>query len=514
MFSTTITGTVYGVQAYLVRVEADVSNGLPAFLMVGSLSLETRESRERVMVALKNVGLQLPAKHITINLSPGDRRKEGTAFDLPIAVAVLRSMEMLPQFAEDEILFLGELGLNGEMKKAKGVLPIIMEAARMGVKQCIVPLENVEEAAVIPDITIRGAENILQVISFLTAGEQEGEAILPAAFVCGQEEPLEGTGEDAPNFSKVIGQETAKRGAEIAAAGFHNLLMTGPPGVGKSMIAKCILDILPPLTLEESLEVTTIKSISGEMSPGEALVSMRPFQSPHHSISTTAMVGGGRLPKPGVISMAHRGVLFLDELPEFDRKVLDSLRQPMEDRQLHVSRLQGNVTFPADFMLIAAMNPCLCGYYPDKSKCRCTELMVKKYLNKVSGPILDRMDLCVELQAVSFDKVTNNVPAEDSDTIRLRVKRAREAQEQRFAHTNLRFNGDIPAASIEKYCPLDKEQQRIMEQLYQNLQLSVRAYHKILRVARTISDLSGEEKILSEHLMEAAMYRPSVEYWK
>ncbi len=514
MFSTTITGTVYGVQAYLVRVEADVSNGLPAFLMVGSLSLETRESRERVMVALKNVGLQLPVKHITVNLSPGDRRKEGTAFDLPIAVAVLRSMEMIPNFAEEEILFLGELGLNGEIKKTKGVLPIIMEAARKGMKQCIVPLENVEEAAVIPNITVRGAENILQVISFLTVGEQEGASILPAAFVCGQEETVKETGEDAPNFSKVIGQETAKRGAEIAAAGFHNFLMTGPPGVGKSMIAKCILDILPPLTLEESLEVTTIKSISGSMVPGESLASMRPFQSPHHSISTTALVGGGRMPKPGVISLAHRGVLFLDELPEFDRKVLDSLRQPLEDRQLHISRLQGSVTFPADFMLVGAMNSCPCGFYPDKSRCHCTELMVKKYMNKVSGPILDRLDLCVELQTVSFDKFTSNCATEDSDTIRMRVKRAREAQEHRFEHTNFRFNGDIPAMSIDKYCVLDKEQQRIMEQLYQNLQLSVRAYHKILRVARTIADLSGEEKILSEHLMEAAMYRPAVEYWK
>lgn len=514
MFSTTITGTVHGVQAYLVRVEADVSGGLPAFLMVGSLSLETREARERVMVSLKNKGIQIPPRHITVNLSPGDRRKDGTAFDLGIAVAILKATEMIPSLEHENTLFLGELGLGGEIRPAKGVLPIVQEAVRQGIKECIVPMDNAKEAAVIPGIDVRGARDITQVIDYLSAGKGKGEKILPLIQqAMPAMDSLKGT-KDITDFSEIAGQEMAKRAAEIAAAGFHNLLMVGPPGVGKSMIACCLSGILPPLTREESLEVTSIKSIAGQMEAGETLCVQRPFVSPHHSISLSALVGGGTIPKPGRISLAHRGVLFLDELPEFDRNVLDALRQPLEERKIHISRVGGNVAFPADFIFVGAMNPCTCGYYPDRNRCHCSEPEVARYMRKVSGPILDRIDLCVELQPVAMGYLGKDNQRETSEIIRKRVERAREIQFRRFRNTPFQFNGDIPGPKVEEYCDLGIRELKCMEELYGNLQLSVRSYHRILRVARTIADMDEKERIGVEHLMEAAMYRPSLEYWK
>ncbi len=514
MYSTVLTGALQGVSAYPVCVEADVSGGLPAFLMVGSLSLETRESRERVMIALKNVGLDMPPCHITVNLSPGDRRKEGTAFDLPIAVAVLEAMGKIPKGAGRNILFLGELGLNGEIKETKGVLPIVRAAVSAGISQCIVPKRNVREGAVIPGIQVRGAENILEVIHFLSAEGTEREEILPSTTVDVAALFQEGALEGALDFSEIAGQEVAKRAAEIAAAGFHNLLMVGPPGAGKSMIAKRIGGILPPLTLEESLEVTGILSVAGLLKGEEALVTRRPFMSPHHTISQSALIGGSVIPKPGVISLAHRGVLFLDELPECQRKILDSLRQPLEEREVTISRVGGNVTYPSDFMLVCAMNPCPCGYYPDKNKCSCTENEVHRYLGKVSGPILDRIDLCVELHAVEYNSLQNQRRGEDSATIRARVEKARERQKERFRDDSYKFNGDMDAASMEKYCKLGAAEKKCMEQLYESFGLSARAYHRILKVARTIADLAGCEDIKEEHLMEAAFYRPASEYWR
>lgn len=519
MYSMIYSGALQGVSAYPVSVEVDIARGLPAFYMVGSLSTEVRESRERVTVALKNAGFQLPPCHITVNLSPADKRKEGTAFDLPIAIGMLETLEIIPPRAAEGILFLGELGLDGELKKVRGVLPIVQAAQAHGIQQCIVPKANVREGAVIPNITVRGAGNILEIVDFLMAGSEQRERILPAVSVDTSSLFGEGASDGCGNsgerldFRDVVGQETARRAAEIAAAGFHNMLMVGPPGAGKSMIAKRIPGILPPLTLEESLEVTSVVSVAGLMGAGEALVTERPFRSPHHTISQAALVGGSAVPKPGMISLAHRGVLFLDELPEFQRIALDALRQPLEEHRVIISRASGNVTYPSDFMLVCAMNPCPCGYYPNANRCSCTETQVKRYMGRVSGPILDRIDLCVELQPVDYFSLKDRTKGESSADIRRRVERARQRQRARFEGTGYRFNGDIEASAINIYCRLKEEEQRCMEKLYTSMQLSARAYHRILRVARTIADLDGAERIRVEHLMEASFYRPSLEYW-
>lgn len=514
MYSTVISGALLGVSAYLVSVEVDIAQGLPGFSMVGSLGSEVKESRERVMVALKNVGLQLPPKRITVNLSPADIRKEGSAFDLPIAVGMLESMGYFKAEAAENILFLGELGLDGEIKKVRGVLPIVREAAARGIRQCIVPAANIREGAVIPGIRVRGAGHIRELLQFLEAtGEEERERLLPAGQADASELSVSEDGENMPDFSQVNGQETAKRAAEIAAAGFHNLLMVGPPGAGKSMIARRIPGILPKLTPEESLEVTSVYSVAGLLEEGTALVRARPFQSPHHTISLAALVGGNASPRPGMISLAHRGVLFLDELPEFQRSALDSLRQPLEEHKIQICRAWGNVTYPSDFMLVCAMNPCPCGFYPDRGRCRCTDPQIRRYMGRVSGPILDRIDLCVELQPVDIAGLKKERRAESSSEIRVRVQKARERQRERFAGTKCRFNVDIEGTNIERYCSLDGDGQALMERLYHSLQLSARAYHRILKVARTIADLEGAEKIGTEHLLEASFYRPSAEYW-
>lgn len=514
MYCTVISGALLGVSAYLVSVEVDIAQGLPGFSMVGSLGGEVKESRERVTVALKNVGLALPPKRITVNLSPADIRKDGSAFDLPIAVGMLEAMGYFRQGAAEGILFLGELGLDGEIKKVRGVLPIVREAAARGIRQCIVPAVNAGEGAVIPGIQVRGAGHIRELLQFLESeGEEERERLLPV-----EQEDATGTfafenNENIPDFSQVSGQETAKRAAEIAAAGFHNLLMAGPPGAGKSMIARRIPGIMPRLTPEESLEVASVYSVAGLLEEGTALMRTRPFQSPHHTISMAALVGGNASPRPGMISLAHRGVLFLDELPEFQRVVLDSLRQPLEEHKIQICRAGGNVTYPSDFMLVCAMNPCPCGFYPDRERCRCTDPQIRRYMGKVSGPILDRIDLCVELQPVDIAGLKKGRRAESSSKIRDRVEKARERQKERFAGTKCRFNADIEGTNIERYCPLGGEEQELMERLYHSLRLSARAYHRILKVARTIADLEGAEEIGTEHLLEASFYRPSAEFW-
>ena len=514
MYSTTVTGALLGVSAYLVSVEVDISSGLPTLSLVGSLSQDVREARERVGVALRNTGIHLPPSRITVNLSPANRRKDGTAFDLAIAVGLLEAMGQICEGAAKDTLFLGELGLDGEIKSVSGVLPIIREAAAKGIKQCIVPSANGPEGALISGITVRGVDDLSQLISFLRSEHKERESVLPAIRLDAAKLFQDQSIEKIPDFSEVRGQETAKRGAEIAAAGFHHLLMAGPPGAGKSMIAKRIPGILPPLSLEESLEVTSIVSVAGLLKEGETLVTARPFQNPHHTITQAALVGGSTVPRPGVISLAHRGVLFLDELPEFQRAALDSLRQPLEEHQVHIARANSAVTYPSDFMMVCAMNPCPCGYYPDVNRCRCTEPQIRRYMGKVSGPILDRIDLCVELEAVDIAGLKAEENSESSAQIRERVMEARKRQQKRFHGTAYRFNSDIRAADIEVFCPLGKREKQHMEQLCRALGLSVRAYHRILKVARTIADLEGADKIGMEHLMEASFYRPAQEYWK
>lgn len=509
MISTITAGGLYGVEAYLVQVEVDISTGLPGFSMVGSLNGEVREARERVQVALRNVGFDQPPMKITVNLAPADIRKEGTAYDLPIAVGILQSYGYFKPADTEGILFAGELGLSGEIKGVRGILPIVREAAKKGIKCCIVPMENASEGAVIPGIEVRGAKDFKQIVRFLQAKASVRNEILPVVEIDRESYFAQAVVEAELDFSDVHGQEGAKRAAEIAAAGFHNLMMIGPPGAGKSMIAKRIPGILPPLSIEESMEVSSIYSVAGKLQETQPLLVKRPFQSPHHSITQAALMGGSIVPKPGVISLAHRGVLFLDELPEFARMTLDSLRQPLEDQKVQVSRVYGNFSYPAGFMLVCAMNPCVCGYYPDKNRCTCTEPEVRKYLGKISGPILDRIDLCVEILPINVSQLNGSV-GESSEVIRRRVMAARKIQEERK-----QTNATITVSDMDRICYLGKKQRRLMEQAYETMHLSARGYHRTLRVARTIADLANEEQILEEHLMEALCFRMADNtYWR
>ena len=526
MYSKILSAALLGVNAIMINVEIDISPGLPSFIMVGCPGNEVKESRDRVWAALKNAGLQIPIAKITANLSPADLHKDGTSYDLPISIGLLTSAGILPPKASEGILFLGELGLNGDVRPVRGVLPIVKEAARNGYTECIVPKDNAHEGSVVPGIIVRGAASITQVIDYLLRHE---ENIMPA--ITTDINALFSTSDDNPlcDFSEIRGQEAAKRAAVISAAGFHSLLMTGPPGTGKSMIAKRLPGILPPLTLNESLEVTSVYSVAGRLNKGQALVTQRSFQAPHHSITLPAMIGGGAIPRPGAISLAHRSVLFLDELTEFDRHIIDSLRQPIEDKKVNISRSKYAFTYPSDFLLICAMNPCPCGYYPDKNKCRCTDNMIQRYLNKISGPILDRIDMCVELSPIEFCDINHSVPytsvqsANSSASastssyttalMREQVMRARAIQEKRYNNTPYRFNSDLSGSDIDNYCHLNAPEALFMESIYRKLNLSLRSYHRILRVSRTIADLAGSSDIQKEHLLEATGYRPDMNYW-
>ncbi len=512
MYSMITSGTVSGVKAILINVEVDISPGLPGFGIVGCPGNEIRESRERVWAALKNTGLPVPLARITVNLSPADIHKYGTAYDLPIAVGILISSGQLPESCAQSLLIAGELGLNGEIRPVRGILPIVTEAARRGIKDCIVPKENVCEGAVVPGIRVRGVNNIRTLTDYL---KNPSDDILPYTSLCvGDIIKSSPSYDDTPDFSNVKGQEAAKRAAIISAAGFHSMLMTGPPGVGKSLIAKRILSILPPLSLDESLEVTSIHSVAGKLPPDTPLIVSRSFQAPHHSITLAALLGGGSHPVPGIVSLAHRSVLFLDELTEFDKKLIDSLRQPLEDHEIHIGRSGVNVSYPSDFLLICAMNPCPCGYYPDRNKCNCTPSEIKRYLGKISGPILDRLDLCVEMTRISPEDISSPASPVSSSEMRKKVMLARDIQKDRYRNTSYRFNAEISGADIDKYCILDSEEKKYIEKLYDALSLSLRSYHRILRVSRTIADLDGSEKITKKHILEAAGFRPNLDYWK
>lgn len=506
MYSTIISGAIFGISCYLVQVEVDMSRGLPCFTMVGSLGSEVRESGERVRIALKNAGVHLPPMHIAVNLSPGDIKKEGTGFDLPIAAAVLVSMEQIPAKKTDHTLMLGELGLSGEIKPVKGVLPIVKEARAKGIKRCLVPGQNVKEAAVIDGIKAVGVSDIRQVIDYLTAPEEEQDELIAPSQIS-VEELLNQKHDKTGDFSEVTGQEGVKRAAVIAAAGFHNLLISGPPGSGKTMIAKRLPGILPPLTREESLEVSSIYSISGLLDNDCSLITERPFLSPHHTISAQALSGGGRIPRPGVISLAHRGILFLDELPEFKRQTLDILRQPIEDKKIQIARSCGTFSYPADVMILGAMNPCPCGYYPDRNRCRCTPFEIHNYISHISGPILDRIDICIQAPKVEISQLQSSEKGQSSESLRGKVMRAREKQRKRFEGTAFRFNADLRAGDVEKYCPLRKNEKKMLEDLFHTMDLSARAYHRLIKVARTIADIEESEEISEVHLAEAVCYR-------
>ncbi len=512
MFCTVCSGGLYGISAYVVQVEVDVATGLPCFGMVGSLGPEVREARERVQVALRNVGFDMPPMKITVNLSPAHVRKEGTLYDLPIAVGLMAALGYVPKEAVEGVFLAGELGLDGEIKPVRGIFPMVQESFKTGVKRCIVPVENVGEGMLVEGMEVRGADNIDQLVAYLRAGsEEQRELLLPRAKYLRRQAAE--NAQKAPDFSEVCGQEGAKRAAEIAAAGFHNLLMIGVPGAGKSMIASRIPGILPPLTTHEVMEVSAVYSVAGLLSGDSPLVQSRPFQSPHHTVTQAALTGGGSIPRPGILSLAHRGVLFLDELPEFRRSILDSLRQPLEEHMIQQARIYGNVTYPADFMLVCAMNPCSCGYYPDRNRCRCTNASIRRYLDKISGPILDRIDLCVEILPVDVKKLHGR-GGESSADIRKRVMAARAMQEERFRGKEYQFNSAIPVSDMDNYCRMNERTRYTMEQAFERLKLSARGYHRTLRVARTIADLAGKEQIGEEELLEAICYRSADQaYW-
>lgn len=505
MYTNVLSGTMKGMEAALIQVEVDASFGLPVFDMVGNMSGEVKEARERVRIALKNIGMQLPNLRLTVNLSPAQIRKEGTAFDLPIAVGVLAATEILCVEGMEETMLIGELGLNGEIKGVKGVLPIVKFAMESGLKRVIIPWDNVKEGAFIQGIEVYGVSHLNQVLDILMGVGKAEPYCLDVGSIFAEESTKR-----VYDFKDVQGQYMARRAAEIAAAGFHHLMMIGPPGAGKTMIARRIPGIMPPLSMEESMEISSVYSVAGKLDSKQPFITKRPFLYPHHTTSEHAMIGGGKVPRPGIISLAHRAVLFLDEFPEFPRSVLEVLRQPMEDKSVQIARSQAIYTYPANFMLVAAGNPCPCGYFPDRNKCKCTEQEIQKYLGKISGPILDRVDLCCEMSAVNFEELRGKESGEDSSTIRSRVLEAWAIQKERFANTQYHFNADIQSQDIKKYCLLEPKAEVTLQKLFRKLSLSARSYHRLLKVSRTIADLDYREKIADRHLKEAACYRMNI----
>lgn len=508
-FSTVVSASMNGLCVEQVYVETDISNGLPNFHMVGYLSSEVKEATERVRVAIKNSGIEFPNRKIVVNLAPARIRKRGASFDLPIALGILVATGVIKEPAIKGKLVVGELGLDGTVKKVRGILPIILAAKKEGFSEFIIPKENEEEGRLVEGVKLYPIAHLKALcdVQKMQTNTVKKEAHLYS--VC-----CDNTEKEREDFSDIYGQEIVRRAAEIAVSGGHNLLLVGPPGSGKSMIAKRIPTILPDLSYEESLEITKIYSTIGRVDSKCPLVTKRPFRSVHHTITRTALIGGGQIPIPGEITLANGGVLFLDELAEFSKPVLETLRQPLEEHIIRLNRTSGTYVFPADFMLIAAMNPCPCGNYPNRNKCFCSPHQIRQYLNHVSQPFLDRMDLCVDTPKITYDALEKYGEPESSETIKKRVMKARSIQSQRYKEKDFCLNASLEGKDLKKYCILDAQGEHFMKQAYEKLGLTARTYHKVLKVARTIADLEEKNQIEVSHLMEAVTFRTmDKKYW-